>query len=227
MTPIVASSSAGARERWTRARRRRRGTCSSCACPGPSSCRWWRAAWPAAAATMRSWRSAAWIRGDTPHFEYVAGERAARPAAGDLDDRRAGDLRRAHGRDSRAGAGARGGLRCQQGRRVDGRRARDGGAHGAAVRAAVVSLANPREYSGTRSVARKLALQALYRWQLNAALAGPDPGVRRRGEDMARADREYFRTLVEGVRTRAQALDTRLATLRRSRAAPARSDRTR
>ena len=53
-------------------------------------------------------------------------------------------------------------------------------------------------------MARKLALQALYRWQLNAApwqdlvLEFAD------AEDMPRADREYFRTLVEGVWRRAR-----------------------
>jgi transcription antitermination protein NusB len=56
-----------------------------------------------------------------------------------------------------------------------------------------------RAFSGTRSVARKLALQALYRWQLNA---GPwQELVEEFGEaeDMPRADHEYFRALVEGV----------------------------
>jgi N utilization substance protein B len=70
-----------------------------------------------------------------------------------------------------------------------------------------------REYSGTRTVARKLALQALYRWQLNAC---PWQDLLQEfgdAEDMARADREYFRALIEGVwRTRLE-LDTRLASL--------------
>ena len=70
-----------------------------------------------------------------------------------------------------------------------------------------------REYSGARSVARKLALQALYRWQLNA---GPWQDLVQEfgaSEDMPRADAEYFRILVEGVwHARAQ-LDARLAAL--------------
>ena len=78
---------------------------------------------------------------------------------------------------------------------------------------AVVSPANPREYSGTRSVARKLALQALYRWQLNAAPWQDLIQEFGEAEDMARADREYFRTLVEGVWHARDALDTRLAAL--------------
>ncbi|HKT72868.1 MAG TPA: transcription antitermination factor NusB [Steroidobacteraceae bacterium] len=66
-------------------------------------------------------------------------------------------------------------------------------------------------FAAARAVARKLALQALYRWQLNEApwqdliLEFGD------AEDMPRADREYFRTLVEGVWRERSALDDRLA----------------
>jgi len=70
-----------------------------------------------------------------------------------------------------------------------------------------------REFSGTRSVARKLALQALYRWQLNS---GPWQDLVQEfgeAEDMARADAEYFRTLVEGVWRAREELDARLASL--------------
>ncbi|MBV8784273.1 MAG: transcription antitermination factor NusB [Gammaproteobacteria bacterium] len=70
-----------------------------------------------------------------------------------------------------------------------------------------------REYSGTRSVARKLALQALYRWQLNAAPWQDLVQEFRDAEDMARADPEYFRTLVEGVWRSREELDGRLAML--------------
>lgn len=65
--------------------------------------------------------------------------------------------------------------------------------------------------SGARSVARKLALQALYRWQLNA---GPwqdlvtDFALE---EDMGRADRDYFALLVQGVVGGRDALDAQLA----------------
>ena len=70
-----------------------------------------------------------------------------------------------------------------------------------------------REYSGMRTVARKLALQALYRWQLNACPWQDLLQEFGAAEDMARADREYFRALIEGVwRTRLE-LDTRLASL--------------
>ena len=66
-------------------------------------------------------------------------------------------------------------------------------------------------YAATRSVARKLALQALYRGQLND---GPWQDLVQEfgeAEDMQRADREYFRELVEGVWGARQALDTHLA----------------
>ena len=66
-------------------------------------------------------------------------------------------------------------------------------------------------FAATRSVARKLALQALYRWQLND---GPWQDLVQEfgeAEDMPRADREYFRELVEGVWGARVALDTQLA----------------
>jgi N utilization substance protein B len=76
-----------------------------------------------------------------------------------------------------------------------------------------VTAQSAREYSGTRTVARKLALQALYRWQLNACPWQDLLEEFGEAEDMARADREYFRALIEGVwRTRLE-LDTRLASL--------------
>jgi transcription antitermination protein NusB len=69
-----------------------------------------------------------------------------------------------------------------------------------------------REYSGTRSVARKLALQALYRWQLNDSPWQELVQEFGEAQDMTRADADYFRALVEGVwRGRAE-LDARLAT---------------
>lgn len=76
-----------------------------------------------------------------------------------------------------------------------------------------MSEPHPREYSGNRSVARKLALQALYRWQLNAAPWQDLVHEFGDAEDMPRADREYFRTLVEGVWHAREELDSRLATL--------------
>jgi transcription antitermination protein NusB len=68
-----------------------------------------------------------------------------------------------------------------------------------------------RAFSGTRSVARKLALQALYRWQLNAAPWQDLVQEFVEAEDMSRADTDYFRTLVEGVWRGREELDARLA----------------
>jgi N utilization substance protein B len=70
-----------------------------------------------------------------------------------------------------------------------------------------------REYSGMRTVARKLALQALYRWQLNACPWQDLLQEFGEAEDMPRADREYFRALIEGVCCSREELDTRLASL--------------
>jgi N utilization substance protein B len=61
-----------------------------------------------------------------------------------------------------------------------------------------------------RSVARKLALQALYRWQLND---GPWQDLVQEfgeAEDMPKADREYFRQIVEGVCGTRESLDVQL-----------------
>jgi transcription antitermination protein NusB len=73
--------------------------------------------------------------------------------------------------------------------------------------------ASAREFSGTRSVARKLALQALYRWQLNACPWQDLVQEFGDAEDMPRADAEYFRALVEGVWRAREELDARLGTL--------------
>ena len=65
-------------------------------------------------------------------------------------------------------------------------------------------------FAGTRSVSRKLALQALYRWQLND---GPWQDLILEfgdAEDMPKADREYFRELVEGVWRGREAFDAQL-----------------
>jgi len=74
-----------------------------------------------------------------------------------------------------------------------------------------VTTPGAREYSGTRSVARKLALQALYRWQLNAGPWQDLVSEFGEAEDMPRADAEYFRALVEGVWRVREQLDAQLA----------------
>jgi N utilization substance protein B len=65
--------------------------------------------------------------------------------------------------------------------------------------------------SARRAVARKLAMQALYRWQINA---GPWQDVVSEfaaEEDMRKADRGYFNRLVTGVCGASEALDGALA----------------
>ena len=71
--------------------------------------------------------------------------------------------------------------------------------------------ASAHHFAATRSVARKLALQALYRWQLNE---GPWQDLILEfgdAEDMPKADREYFRELVEGVWRGRETLDSQLS----------------
>ena len=76
-----------------------------------------------------------------------------------------------------------------------------------------MSAAGAREFSGTRSVARKLALQALYRWQLNACPWQDLVNEFADAEDMPRADREYFQELVGGVCRAHGELEVTLGTL--------------
>jgi len=68
-----------------------------------------------------------------------------------------------------------------------------------------------RTLSSQRSVARKLAMQALYRWQLNEGPWQDLVSEFREAEDMPRADSEYFRQLVEGVWRAREQLDSDLA----------------
>lgn len=68
-----------------------------------------------------------------------------------------------------------------------------------------------RTLSSQRSVARKLALQALYRWQLNECPWQDLIQEFHDAQDMSRADPGYFRELVEGVWRSREALDAQLA----------------
>jgi N utilization substance protein B len=69
----------------------------------------------------------------------------------------------------------------------------------------------PGANSRARAVARKLALQALYQWQLNAGLWQDLCAQYRDDEDMQRADRAYFEELVRGVLEGAEEFDRELA----------------
>ena len=68
-----------------------------------------------------------------------------------------------------------------------------------------------RALSRQRAVARKLALQALYRWQINACPWQDLVQEFGEAEDMPRADREYFRELIEAICGSSAALDAQLA----------------
>jgi N utilization substance protein B len=65
--------------------------------------------------------------------------------------------------------------------------------------------------SSARSLARKLAMQALYRLQLNECPWQDLIQEFATEEGMDRADREYFRELVQGVHGARQTLDAELA----------------
>jgi transcription antitermination protein NusB len=68
-----------------------------------------------------------------------------------------------------------------------------------------------RRATNARSVARRLAMQAIYRWQLNE---GPWQDVLLEfadAQDMPKANREYFRELIEGVCGARTQLDIDLA----------------
>ena len=66
--------------------------------------------------------------------------------------------------------------------------------------------------SGAKSLARKFAMQALYRWQINDAPWQDLVKEFSTEEGMDRADGEYFRALVQGVHGARETLDAELAT---------------
>ncbi|HEX2791296.1 MAG TPA: transcription antitermination factor NusB [Steroidobacteraceae bacterium] len=67
--------------------------------------------------------------------------------------------------------------------------------------------------SGARTVARKLALQALYRWQLNSCEWQDLVSEFATDADMPRADAEYFEALVAAICGSHDELDAALAPL--------------
>jgi transcription antitermination protein NusB len=75
------------------------------------------------------------------------------------------------------------------------------------ARAMGISLSSAR-----RAVARKLAMQALYRWQLNSAPWQDVVNEFGADEEMRKADREYFNKLVTDICGSSDELDTALTT---------------
>jgi transcription antitermination protein NusB len=72
-----------------------------------------------------------------------------------------------------------------------------------------MSTARPRG-NGARALARKLALQGLYGWQLNPCAWQDLISEFERAEEAPRADREFFEALVRGVCEQREALDAQL-----------------
>jgi len=68
---------------------------------------------------------------------------------------------------------------------------------------------NPQ--TAARALARRLAVQALYRWQLNPAPWQDLAGEFALDADMARADGEYFRALLQPAVEQHELLDEALA----------------
>ena len=74
----------------------------------------------------------------------------------------------------------------------------------------MMSTQTERRATNARSVARRLAVQAIYRWQLNH---GPWQDLILEfadAEDMPKADGEYFRELITGVCTATAELDAEI-----------------
>jgi transcription antitermination protein NusB len=68
----------------------------------------------------------------------------------------------------------------------------------------------PQFNSGARSLARKLAMQAIYRWQMNNGPWQDLVNEFASEEGMDRADGEYVRELIRGVCGSREALDSTL-----------------
>jgi N utilization substance protein B len=71
----------------------------------------------------------------------------------------------------------------------------------------------PDRAGRARSVSRKLAMQALYQWQLTGQTAAELRNQYATEEGFGDADAEYFRELIDGVTEAAVALDAELGAL--------------
>jgi len=75
----------------------------------------------------------------------------------------------------------------------------------------VSSATSARVASSARSVARKLAMQALYQWQINDCSWQDLVTEYSSAQDMERADVEYFHAIVSAVCASREAFDVELA----------------
>ena len=116
----------------------------------------------------RSSASGCLIRGETPHFEYIASAVSHGLTDGGGGDRRADGVRRADDQLDRGGAGAGGRGHRQQGAGSGGRGDRDGGGRRAADAAG--DAEDVSRWHGARKDprhrAREAALQILYQWEI-------------------------------------------------------------
>jgi transcription antitermination protein NusB len=74
-----------------------------------------------------------------------------------------------------------------------------------------VATSRPHRGGRPRSLARRLAMQALYQWQLTGQPAGEIEAQLLADEDATRCDRDYLHELIAEVTARAQGLDELLA----------------
>jgi N utilization substance protein B len=75
-----------------------------------------------------------------------------------------------------------------------------------------MSDARPGRGNSARALARKLALQGLYRWQLNRCGWQDLMGEFELAEEAPRADREFFQALVQQICEHSEDLDAQLTT---------------
>jgi len=74
-------------------------------------------------------------------------------------------------------------------------------------------MARPERAGRARSLSRKLAMQALYQWQLTGQTAAELRNQYASDEGFGDADAEYFRALIDGITDGAAALDATLGAL--------------
>jgi N utilization substance protein B len=74
-------------------------------------------------------------------------------------------------------------------------------------------MARPERAGRARSLSRKLAMQALYQWQLTGQTAAELRNQYASDEGFGDADAEYFRALIDGITEGAAALDATLGAL--------------
>jgi transcription antitermination protein NusB len=76
----------------------------------------------------------------------------------------------------------------------------------------MAGLTPERRAANARSMARKLAMQALYGWQINQEPWQDLIQSYAAAEDMPKADRDYFRGLITGVCNGVESLDEAIVT---------------